>query len=179
MFTINDWKPHGMGLSSKVIWQNEDLTKDIRLHHWHNQYKNDAISFLTGAIHCHAFNQESTILKGQVSNMEIQFDNYWGLPGMQPIENPCIFDENVWYAWEYIDKKPILVGEGYIHIVATKHYQAGDRYIMNANQFHYFALNKCEEAETIVHREHLTVGRSIVLTQKPIAPVNGRKDENI
>lgn len=170
-----NWKIHGMGVATHIIWKNNN--EDLRLHWWSPRFKNPAISKLSGAIHWHSFDMRSWILKGQVKNTIIDFDNCFGSKDYKETITRTISGPEVYYAWNYKNSKPSLVGEGFVNITDIKEYNENESFYMEAGIFHYYETIS-EEAFTLVYRIHKPNMENIVLTNSPtgeaIPPINGR-----
>lgn len=168
------WNPHGMGIGTWVIWK--EGNKDIRIHWFHKKFKNPKIDSATGAIHWHSFFMKSTVIKGKILNVEYDFDNCFA-GNFDSIIEPTAVGSGIYYAWEYINKKPYMVGEGFLK---EKKYSSIGRksYSMNPFIFHRAYNLSDSEAFTIVEREHVPDSKNIVLTLSTLGktpPINGRE----
>lgn len=176
LLSSNPWKIHGMGVATKVLWEktvDEKRIEDIRLHLWSKRFVNPAISFGTGAIHWHSFDQISKVLRGRVKNTFIDYDNAF-------LTNEFLaIGDDVWNRWTYINDVPQLSGHGFVSDLDSdvEIYSQGDAYFMPAGLYHYFEPID-GDALTLVHRKFVDIP-NYVLTHQKVAgrnpPINGRK----
>lgn len=169
------WNPHGMGIGTWEIWK--EGNKDIRIHWFHEKFKNPKIDFATGSIHWHSFSMKSTVIKGKIFNVEYDFDNCFA-GNFDNIIEPTTVGNNIYYAWEYINKKPYMVGEGFLKVANIFETIANKSYFMNPFVFHRAYPLLGLEAFTIIEREHIPDSKNIVLTLSTLGkvpPINGRE----